>query len=312
MPVSPRARSSPWAVMFILIGIWTRIWAAPVSSSSSSSKRGESVDSPNSNSTSRRMATPSGAPGTLNLLGAVDTYSSTAANVSLLARQHVTPDERTALLGARTLHVKALSIDGHFGLCAALRQRRDTRDPTSISVGVFTKATCGSSSLGNRLSVVFQIRAVASLSGLPLSFGRGCTGNPKRRNTLQAFLPLLAHPPPGATVNMAQAMAACKTCDSNLAHVCNKGWPEAPEVVRSDLRLAVSRWAQQNSAVLKRNPIDDVAIHLRCGESCARVCATPVHMFPHVELLSRVFQSPPRADVVGRGMFHDLRFRGTS
>lgn len=119
---------------------------------------------------------------------------------------------------------------------------------------------CGNSSMGNMLSIHFAYRTLALLAGADFSVGKSCSGN---TGSIQAFLPTSVRS--DARPNLAAAVQSCRKCRSNSAHICTSGWPQVAErIIPGDLRTAVRRWAVASGSALQH---DDVAIHLRCGDT---------------------------------------------
>lgn len=224
--------------------------------------------------------------------------------LATLHAPRTTPEENDASV----LTVPTFNVQSAGGLCKAMAVRQELDDlarkknkatpPVEIiHVKMEPAWSCGNSSLGNMLSIFFHLRAVALTSGLTLSLGR-CP-DAKVLSSLQGFLPSVSpasgaklllpssfKPPRGPRGGLLSGLASgrhlCSICGTNLAHTCKVGWPNAPKIVAHDLRRALVAWSRSNSEHTQswsREPLDEVAVHLRCGVcscACMRISPAPL------------------------------------
>ena len=132
------------------------------------------------------------------------------------------------------------------------------------------EACCGGGSLiGNTVAYNLVARAVAAAGNL--DFVDAC---PICKSTTHA-LQLLSRATPAPSAARAPdftaaAEIACRAYDKyELAHRLPEWLPEAPRL-RRELRLGLQAWARGAGFPPLGAPLDDVAVHLRCGDVLKR------------------------------------------
>ena len=130
---------------------------------------------------------------------------------------------------------------------------------------------CGSGSVGNKLGLYFQARALASHHQVSFQIAPACL---KENDNIISWLPQTVipqnatgggivneAPPPDSFVKRRELMC---NCAGTIAHQCSDGWPQLAVTWHQEIRTALDNWAL--SAGKPKVEKGAATIHLRCGD----------------------------------------------
>ena len=128
---------------------------------------------------------------------------------------------------------------------------------------------CGSGSVGNKLGLYFQARALASHHQVSFQIAPACL---KENDNIISWLPQTVIPQNatgGGIVNEAPDSFAKRrelmcNCGGPIAHQCSDGWPQLAVTWHQEIRTALDNWAL--SAGKPKVEKGAATIHLRCGD----------------------------------------------
>jgi hypothetical protein len=124
--------------------------------------------------------------------------------------------------------------------------------------------------IGNTLGYYFMARAAAAAGGLAFADARPkCAVDTTALQVLPAAVAAL---PSVYSSEPSYAKAAAVVCQDGPSAVAHKSmaWFPVARQVSTELREALSKWARRTNFPSPKAPLDDVAIHLRCGDVLKR------------------------------------------